>query len=230
MKGYITLDILRSALIAEQGLTVSKKIIGRTLKAMGFTYKKRKQCWISRRLQPGVQEKKKAFLEWVVTNSEKVEDPFDGTVSYRWSRPMAFYDETYIWKAVARLSSWTDKTAAVLDAGTCGKGTRANVLHALFSHIDAPPISEVMAAWLDSWTTAKKHPGSQGFIGKCGAETVQEYVKKCVAPYLGAGGTLVLDNASTHKQFAQKLVTDSAGALEIITQVTRCRGRLSFGC
>ena len=74
------------------------------------------------------------------------------------------------------------------DAGPCGKGTRANVLHAIFSHT-APPTSDVMATWLDSWTTAKNHPGSKGFSGKCGAETVQAYLLKCVAPHLGEGGT-----------------------------------------
>ena len=80
MKGFITLSNLRAAIAAEQGFTISKKILRRTLKGMGFTYKKRKQVWISRRLQPGVQEKKKHFLEWVVTNSEKVTDPSSGKV------------------------------------------------------------------------------------------------------------------------------------------------------
>ena len=61
-KGYITLGILRSAIVEEQGFTISKKVLRRTLKAMGFTYKKRKQVWISRRLQPGVQEKKKMIF------------------------------------------------------------------------------------------------------------------------------------------------------------------------
>ena len=48
-----------------------------------------------------------------------------------------------------------------------------------------------MATWLDSWTTAKNHPGSQGFVGKCDADTVQKYLLKCVAPILGEGGTRV---------------------------------------
>ena len=76
----------------------------------------------------------------------------------------------------------------MLDAGDCGKGTRANVLHALFSHT-TPPVDKVMATWLDSWTTSKGHPLSQGLSGKCDAESVQAYLLKCVAPELGEGGT-----------------------------------------
>ena len=188
MKGFITLGGLRSALSAEHAYTVSRKVLRRTLKDMGYRYVKRKQAWISRRAQPAVQERKKKFLEWVVSNSELVEDPGGGEPQYKWTIPCGFYDETYIWKAVARLESWAPKNATVQDAGDAGKGTRANVLHALFSHKD-PAVGEVMASWLDSWTTAKKHPGSQGFVGKCDAETVLAYLLKCVAPQLGGGGT-----------------------------------------
>ena len=53
--------------------------------------------------------KKKKFLEWVVWNSEQVVDEIDKTTHYRWTRPCGFFDETYIWKAVARLESWAKK-------------------------------------------------------------------------------------------------------------------------
>ena len=113
MAGFLTLGNLRQSLMAEQHYTVSKKVLRRTLKSMGYRYQARKQVWLSRRAQPAVQERKKKFLEWVVWNSEQVVDPIDGTAHYKWTIPCGFFDETYIWKAVARLKSWTKKGEAV---------------------------------------------------------------------------------------------------------------------
>ena len=61
MAGFLTLGTLRQSLMEEHNYKVSRKILRRTLKNMGYRYVQRKQIWISRRAQPAVQEKKKKF-------------------------------------------------------------------------------------------------------------------------------------------------------------------------
>jgi len=195
--GYTTLQSLREDLLSDKGVRASTKQIRRSLRALGYLYSKRKMVWTSRRAEPGVQTKVKEFLEFAIEHSEHIEG-----VGYRWKVPVAFFDETYIWKSVTKDWSWAKKGDLTKDAGKDGKGTRANVLHALFSHVDqsSHDHSKILRTWLESWS-GKGHE----FKGKCTAEVVATYVEKYIVPTLGKGGYLVLDNAGTHKKFLQRM-------------------------
>jgi len=204
--GYITIKTIREDLRKEKDLNFSKRAIRRTLRKMGFVYHKRKGVWISRRNEPGVQAKLKAFLEWVVSKSH-TEIGAGGKTVYYWDIPCGFYDETYLWTKAYRDRSWcapipgTKRHDLVCDKGKKGIGDqRASVLYAIFSASSQPPIRDVMVHWQNSWT-GKKHE----FSGSCTSDHVLRYLETRVFCHIGEGGSLILDNCSTHKEFIQKL-------------------------
>jgi hypothetical protein len=226
-KGWLTLQMLREDIQKEHGLVLSKKVLRRTLKRLGFSYQKRKGVWTSRRAEPQVQDNLRKFLEWVVLNSEKVTvtDPNTGETNeeYKWTSPVAFFDETYLWTIAYRDWSWCltkdpTKEKIPVDEETkkrCASDHRACVLHTLFSHLETERTVTAMdpykkkdlgkrpasfKTWIETWT-GKVHE----FTGPCTGETVLQYSEKHIAPDLGPGGTLVCDNAGQHKEFVQKM-------------------------
>ena len=208
LKGFVTAKTLKDDLWEENGYRVSKVVLKRTLRLMGFTYAKRKGVWTSRRAEPGVQDKLRKFLTFVVLNSEKVETVKGGVAvaKYTWQKPLAFFDETYLWTIMQRDWGWclkTDKTKEKIPKGA--PDHRASILHTLFSHLVEQPLNgDGAPAAFVTWREHLKGAGAE-FKGPCTADHIHRYASKYISPHLGSGGVLVLDNCSTHKEFKQRL-------------------------
>jgi len=199
-RGYLTVQRLREDLRLEHDLVFSKRVLRRTLRRLGFEYRKRIGAWETRRAQPGVQAKLREFLEFVVTNSSRGTDA-GGKAHYSWNAPFAFFDETYLYTRAFRDKSWCLRGDYTKDRGQLGADRRASVLHALFSqHDPQPPTGNTLVHWLDSWTGKTRE-----FKGQCTSEHILKYVERYLVQHIGEGGTLILDNCSTHKEFLQRL-------------------------
>ena len=203
--GFVTLDSLKRDLQADRALTVSKRVLRRTLRKLGFRYVRRVGKWFSRRQEERVQRRLWDFLEWVVENSSKAPDG-----KPVWDIPVAFQDETFIHDGQFRefsICAPEAKGSRKLDRGydeqKKGKGTRVNVLHCIFSHIDQPTKDgkpECLEAWKSTWK-GKNHKYKGSTVqGTHVAQFFREHVFHRMA-----GGAVCLDNASSHKVYTEEM-------------------------
>ena len=202
---FLTLRSIKRALKLEHDVTVSLVVLRRSLKKMGFQYGKREGKWTSRRLEPHIVLRLQDHCKWVVENSErKVRE--DGKFQYSWVRHVAFQDESWLIERQFRAASWNKKGDKTLDVEG-GGGARLNMLHTIFSNHDPQPMStktkrpEALVVYRSTWTSDKHE-----WAGRTtDAKMVNEYFEKKVFVNLGEGGVAFADNASTHREYAQKL-------------------------
>ena len=95
---FVTLDSLKRDLDIENGIPVSKRLLRRTLRRLGFKYVTRVGKWFSRRNEERIQRRLADFLEFAVQNSSFREEIKKGkTVKvYYWNVPVAFEDESFV--------------------------------------------------------------------------------------------------------------------------------------
>ena len=217
---FVTIDTLKRDLMHEEGAKVSKRFLRRTLKRMGFRWVKRKGKWLSRRGEERVQRRLFEFCKWAVAHSKRVVE--GGKVRYQWSsvKPIGFQDETSIYDGEFRKYSWvapvekgSKKVDHFYDVGK-GQGTRVNILHTIFTKVDqpesSPGVPSCLIHWKSSWT-GKKHP----YIGEhCTGDHIEKYFCEEVFHHVSPGGAVCVDNASTHKVYADSMRDMDSNALE----------------
>lgn len=215
--GWVTLDSLKRDLSLERSLTVSKRVLRRTLRKLGFRYVRRVGKWFSRRHEERIQRRLWDFLEWAVGNSSKVGGKFV------WNIPVAFQDETNIndgefrqFSICAPESKGSGKLDRGFDQQKKGKGVRVNVLHCIFSHIDQPTAAdgspECMEAWKSTWTGKNHKYKGATVTGPHVEQFFQEHVFHRMA-----GGAVCLDNAQTHKAYTAEMA--EMGEAELCTLI-----------
>ena len=221
--GFLTLPMLKVALRLERGLTVSLRLLRRTLRKLGFRYVKRVGKWASRRHEERIQRRLFSFLEWVVAHSSREEieqeeaeamPPLAGKrkrkaesdgklYRYVWNLPVGFQDESFVYDAVWRKFSWCgmDKTS---DLGKKGDGVRVNMIHCLFSHLCPQPSDgchpKSLVTWKSSWT-GKRHEYSGSTVD---GDHILKYFSTRVFPEL-PGGVVLTDGAGNHKEYTDDM-------------------------
>jgi len=210
---FLTLARLREMLEDEEGIKVGRPVLRYTLKRLGFKYCKRVGKWISRRNEERVQRRLFEFLKWAVKWSEP--DPTKPG-KYCWTIPICFQDETFMYSAQFREHSICapkkkggKKVDRAFDNKTDGKGTRVNCIGCIFAgtgHTGGQPKTkdggmECLQTWKSTWT-GKNHRFSGKYV--C-AEQIHQFYRECVFVHLGENGFVVLDNASTHKEYTEEL-------------------------
>lgn len=204
---FLTVGRLKEKLYEDKGIQVSRKVLRFTLKRLGFKYCKRVGKWTSRRHEERVQRRLFEFLKWVVLVSEKCPDG-----KYRWIPPVAFQDETFMYSAKFRehsicapVKKGAKRVDRTYDHNSEGDGTRVNCIGCIFSHIDQPKSAgggmECLQTWKSTWV-GKNHRFSGKYVD---AEAIEKFYRECVWEYVGEGGFVVLDNASTHKQYTEEM-------------------------
>jgi transposase len=240
--GWITLGSLKRDLALERAVTVSKRVLRRTLRKLGFRYVKRVGQWISRRNEERIQRRLWDFLEWAVANSSRAEvAAADGgrgkpkAYRYVWDIPTAFQDETAIndgefrkFSICAPVKKGGTKLDRAYDRLGKGDGPRVNVLHCIFSHIPQPARAdgapECLEAWKSTWI-GKKHK----YVGRTvEAKHIEQYFLEHVFHRM-AGGAVCLDNASTHTAYTEEMRDMEEGELdELIATKTQNQKKGSY--
>ena len=210
--GFLTLKGIHAALRTEVGVRVSLRVLRRSMRRLGFRYKRRRGVWQSKRESPRVQRLLQAFLERVEKHTEVKDNKL------RWKVPVGFQDESYTYEYIFRASSWCAEDDTY-DRGKHGDGRRINILHTLVAatgaddspatgkwmeHPRAPRedggLDDLFVHWMSTWTGKKRE-----YKGNVNGDTIRHYFISRVGPRLGAGGFLMLDNASTHKEWIEKV-------------------------
>jgi len=211
--GYLTLDQLRLDLQLEKGLRVSKRLLRRSLRKLGFKYVRRVGHWMSRRHEERIQHRLWDFLEWTVANSE--EKMLDGKRHFFWKLPVGFQDETWVnerefrkFSICAPTVKGGTKVDRRYDNGRDGVGTRVNVLHCIFSHMhDGQPTKpdgspECLVHWKSSWT-GKNHKYKGKFTTSAHVEKF--FLENVFMHVSGGAGVVCCDNASTHRAYTEEM-------------------------
>jgi transposase len=196
--GFLTLRRLRDDLKTEKNLSVSMHVLRRTLRKLGFRYVSRDGKWISRRQEPHIQKRLRAFLDYAVKNSELVNG------KYVWTIPAAFQDESFLYEAVFRSKSWCGKDKTY-DKKKKGDGPRVNLIHCIFTHLPEQPTKdngrpECLVAYKSTWT-GKRHE----FKGNCTGDDIERYFHTRVFEHIKSGGVVFVDNAGTHRAFLEDI-------------------------
>ena len=209
--GYVTLDSLRRDLFLEHGIRVSKRLLRRSLRKLGFKYVRREGHWFSRRHEERIQHRLWDFLEWVVGSSE--EKVVEGKREFYWKIPVGFQDETWVnerqfrkFSICAPTVKGGGKVDRSYDNGKSGEGTRVNILHCIFSHIPQPTnpdgTPECLVHWKSTWT-GKAHPYSGKFTTSAHVEKF--FRDKVFLQLSGGQGVACCDNASTHRAYTEEM-------------------------
>jgi hypothetical protein len=222
--GYITLRGIKRDLKIERDLTVSVRVLRRTMRRMGFRYVRRVGRWHSRRHEERIQKRLWAFVEWAVENSTRTEviqqddaankgkkgrkkkAESDGKVySISWNIPVACQDESFVHDALFRFNSWCPLDDKTYDRKKKGDGTRVNMLHTIFSHIPQPMDPKrpyhptALVTWKSTWT-GKTHEFRGATVV---AAHIHRYFSTRVFGGMSGGATLI-DNAQTHTELTEE--------------------------
>lgn len=200
--GYITIGGLIQDLYDEIGGQCTRRRMSRTLKRLGYVYQSRCGNYITRRQAEVVQSWCKDHCKWIFENSEEVSVEGGGT-TFVMTVPTAWSDEAYEYSKAFQYTSWTKKGDKEVDRGK-GKGTRINLIDAVFSGVGPHAVDVARVDWSSGQTKPKV--AGEPYCGKYGtAEIMTHYYLTKVFPTLGQGGYLCIDNASTHKKFTKRL-------------------------
>ena len=192
--------------------TLSKEMMRKALLSCDFQYTDRKLKRLEARESPRVLQELDRTVKWFVEHSTYIFSDISGKHVYKFTRPVAFTDESYKDGGEYRPRSWTNANTRTRDQ--LKKSVRITLLHSIFSGCNPNPLP--CRYWNSDWK--KKHPGHPGgeFYGKCNGEIIENYyidVFHAFGNQPQADQTppvLITDNARMHKRIRKELRECSA--------------------
>jgi len=195
--GYLTKEKIKDKLHEEFNLSCSLKLLARTLRRLGFRWKKRKGQYISKKYSEETLQRLQAFCKWCYERTAW--DPDDKLWYWQAGMQVAYSDETFLVSGEFTRQSWTAPGHDTADLPSYGRKRiavprKANLADSLCSNklLVHPNYTSII-------------PLAAGFLGVVGmafqVRTLMETVVSCV----GSNARTLMESRARAERAGRKL-------------------------
>ena len=232
--GYLTVERLQASFRVEfplvgpvlPGRPLVNKVGGEALRqallACEFQYGPRIEKRLQARESERILRELDRILRFFVENTTFIHSDISGKEVWKFTRPVAMTDESYLDASEYRDRSWHDAETRYKDV--LKKSCRIVLLHTIFSGCN-PSADLRCKYWNADWKKSRPAGFDGGqYFGKCNGETIESYYKEVFVSY-GPNPRieeephiLYTDNARMHKRIRKELRGDPEDMLDWATE------------